>query len=196
MLGITFIIWNGQVIDVIGTVLSVGLLVVGIIFVLGYFSKLMESVPAILAGIIFVVASLSDFIDGHLARKNNMVTDFGKVADAIADKVLVNGLLIVLACNSNISPVIPVVIITRDTIVDSLKMISGNKGKVVAASYLGKAKTMCMMIGLTFMFFSNLPFELFGIGVGQGLVLLATCMSVYSGIEYFMVNKEFVFGDM
>lgn len=150
----------------------------------------------IIAGVLFVIASLTDMLDGKIARKYNMVTDFGKIMDAIADKVLVNGLLILLAYNRDISVIVPVVIITRDIFVDSIKMVSGSKGKVVAASIAGKIKTACMMIGLTLVLFSNLPFELFGIGVGQGLVLLATCMSVYSGIEYFMVNKEFVFGDM
>ena len=150
----------------------------------------------IIAGVLFVIASLTDMLDGKIARKYNMVTDFGKVMDAIADKVLVNGLLILLAYNRDISVIVPVVIITRDIFVDSIKMVSGSKGKVVAASIAGKIKTACMMVGLTLVLFSNLPFELFGIGVGQGLVLLATCMSVYSGIEYFMVNKEFVFGDM
>lgn len=150
----------------------------------------------IIAGVLFVIASLTDMLDGKIARKYNMVTDFGKVMDAIADKVLVNGLLILLAYNRDISVIVPVVIITRDIFVDSIKMVSGSKGKVVAASIAGKIKTACMMVGLTLVLFSNLPFELFCIGVGQGLVLLATCMSVYSGIEYFMVNKEFVFGDM
>ena len=150
----------------------------------------------IIAGVLFVIASLTDMLDGKIARKYNMVTDFGKVMDAIADKVLVNGLLILLAYNRDISVIVPVVIITRDIFVDSIKMVSGSKGKVVAASIAGKIKTACMMVGLTLVLFSNLPFELFGIGVGHGLVLLATCMSVYSGIEYFMVNKEFVFGDM
>lgn len=151
------------------------------------------SLQYIIAGIIFIVASLSDFIDGYLARKNNIVTDFGKVADAIADKVLVNGLLIVLACNGNISPVIPVVIITRDTIVDSLKMISGNKGKVVAASYLGKAKTMCMMIGLSLVMFNNFPFCYFGIPVDQFLIIVATILSVVSGCQYYYNTREFLF---
>ena len=74
-------------------------------------------------------------------------------------------------------------------------MASGNKGKVVAASMAGKVKTACMMVGLTLVLFSNIPFEFFGIGVGKGLVLLATCLSLYSGMEYYIVNKEVIFGD-
>ena len=140
--------------------------------------KIVIKLNYILAGIFFVIASLTDMLDGKIARKYNMVTDFGKMMDAIADKVLV-----------------PVVVILRDTVVDAIKMASGNKGKVVAASMAGKVKTACMMVGLTLVLFSNIPFEFFGIGVGKGLVLLATCLSLYSGMEYYIVNKEVIFGD-
>ena len=147
----------------------------------------------ILAGIIFLVASLTDFIDGHLARSRNMVTDFGKVADAIADKILVNGLLILLAYDRVIPVLIPVVIITRDIIVDSCKMISGNKGKVVAASWLGKAKTMCMMIGLTLTLFNNIPFTYINLPIDTILLLVATILSIVSGCQYYYNSKEFLF---
>ncbi len=157
--------------------------------------KIVIKLNYILAGIFFVIASLTDMLDGKIARKYNMVTDFGKMMDAIADKVLVNGVLILLAYNHNIPVVVPVVVILRDTVVDAIKMASGNKGKVVAASMAGKVKTACMMVGLTLVLFSNIPFEFFGIGVGKGLVLLATCLSLYSGMEYYIVNKEVIFGD-
>ncbi len=151
------------------------------------------SLKYIIAGILFVVASLTDFIDGYLARSRNMVTDFGKVADAIADKILVNGLLIILAYDRLIPVLIPVIIITRDIIVDSCKMISGNKGKVVAASWLGKAKTMCMMIGLTLTLFNNLPFSLINIPIDEVLLLAATLLSVISGCQYYYNTREFLF---
>ena len=147
----------------------------------------------IVVGILFLIASVSDFLDGHIARKNNLVTDFGKVADAIADKVLVNGLLIVLAYNRVISVVIPVVIITRDIVVDSCKMISGNKGKVVAASILGKLKTICMMVGLTLTLFYNLPFELIGLPIADLFLITATILSVISGCQYYYNSREFLF---
>lgn len=147
----------------------------------------------IIAGIIFLIASSSDFIDGYLARKNNMVTDFGKVMDAIADKLLVNGVLIILACDGMISVVIPVVIISRDIVVDSCKMISGQNGKVVAASILGKIKTICMMSGLTLTMFYNLPFELVGFPVADILLITAVVLSVISGAEYFYGVKDILF---
>lgn len=144
----------------------------------------------IIGGVIFLIASLTDFIDGNIARKRNLVTDFGKVMDAIADKVLVNGVLVVLACNGLISKVIPVIIITRDIFVDSIKMVAGSKGKAVGASVLGKLKTICMMSGLTLTFFYNIPFELIGLDVANGLLYIACVLSIISGVQYYLVNKE------
>ena len=151
------------------------------------------SLKYIIAGVIFLIAALTDFIDGYIARKRNIVTDFGKVADAIADKVLVNGLLIILAYDRMIPLLIPVIIITRDIVVDSCKMISGNKGKVVAASFLGKAKTMCMMIGLTLTLFGNVPFAYINFYISEYLLLAAVLLAVISGCQYYFNCKEFLF---
>lgn len=151
------------------------------------------SLKYIIAGIIFLIASLSDSLDGYIARKYNLVTDFGKVMDAIADKLLVNGLLIILAYDGAISIVIPVVIISRDIVVDSCKMISGQKGKVVAASILGKLKTICMMSGLTLTFFYNLPFELINFPLSDILLISAVILSVISGCQYFYGVKDILF---
>lgn len=153
--------------------------------------KVIVSLKYIVCGILFVVASLTDYLDGNLARKNNMVTDFGKVMDAIADKILVNGVLIIMACNGMLPVIVPIIIILRDTFVDSIKMVVGSKsGKAVGASIFGKLKTAFMMIGLTFMFFSNLPFELLGFSLGYYLVLIACVLSIYSGFQYFISNKK------
>ena len=154
------------------------------------------NIKYVIVGVLFLIASLSDFLDGYLARKNNMVTDFGKVADAIADKILVNGLLIILAYERIISVIIPVVIITRDIVVDSCKMISGNKGKVVAASILGKLKTICMMCGVTLILFYNLPFELWNLKVSDFLLIVACVLSIISGVQYYNLNKKFFLEDI
>lgn len=145
----------------------------------------------IISGTLFIIASISDFVDGKIARSRNMVTDFGKVADAIADKILVNGLLIILAYDRIIPIIVPVVIVTRDIIVDSCKMISGSKGKVVAASFLGKAKTMFMMIGIVLTLFNNIPFTFINIPVDKFLILLAVLLSVISGYQYFVNSKKY-----
>ena len=154
------------------------------------FGKIWFDVKYIIGGGIFLVASLTDSLDGYIARSRNLVTDFGKVMDAIADKVLVNGVLIALACDGAISVAIPVIIITRDIFVDSIKMVAGSKGKAVGASLLGKLKTVCMMIGVTLVFFSNFPAELIGFDLANGLIYIATLLSVISGIQYYLVNKD------
>ena len=152
----------------------------------------------IIAGILFMVGSVTDFLDGYIARKYNMVTDFGKVMDAIADKMLVNGVLIILAYNHFLPVVVPVIIITRDIIVDSIKMASGSKGKVVAASWAGKIKTICMMIGVTLVFFYNMPFAFIasGLRIDYFFVFVAVIMSIISGCQYYLVNKDFIFSEI
>ena len=144
------------------------------------FGRITMNLKYLIAGGIFLVASITDSLDGYIARSRNLVTDFGKVMDAIADKVLVNGVLIALACNGTISVAIPIVIVTRDIFVDSIKMVVGSKGKAVGASILGKLKTICMMSGITLTFFYNLPCELINFDLANGLLYLATILSIMS----------------
>lgn len=152
----------------------------------------------IICGVLFLIGSVTDFLDGYIARKYNLVTDFGKVMDAIADKVLVNGVLIILAYDKFIPLIVPVIIITRDIVVDSIKMASGSKGKVVAASWPGKIKTICMMIGVTLVFFYNMPFAFIGNGIRIDylFVYVATIMSIVSACQYYLANKDFIFTEM
>ena len=150
------------------------------------------SLKYIVAGILFVIAALTDRFDGYLARKNNQVTDLGKMLDAIADKILVNGVLIILAYERMIPLIVPVVIITRDTITDTCKMISGNKGKVVAASWMGKIKTVFMMTGTSLIFFNNLPFELFHFKFATFCLIIGTVLSVVSGCQYYFRTMDLI----
>ena len=154
--------------------------------------KIIINSKYIICGIIFLVASLTDFLDGHLARKHNLVTDLGKVMDAIADKILVNASLIILAVNGYISVVVPVVIVSRDIIVDSIKMVAGQKSGAVGASKTGKIKTACMMCGITLLFFYNLPFSLINVNPARTLIMIATVLSVISGVEYYVKNKKYI----
>ena len=147
----------------------------------------------IIAGVIFIIASVTDFLDGYLARKNNQVTDLGKMLDAIADKALVNPILVILASNGFIPVIIPVIIIFRDIIVDAIKMEAASKGKVVAAIHSGKLKTASMMVGLVLVFFYNIPFEFINIRVDLFLLFFATIMSIISAFQYFSLNKSLLF---
>ena len=144
----------------------------------------------IISGIIFIVAGFTDFLDGYIARKYKLVTDLGKMLDAIADKVLVNSVLICFAANNIISPFITVIIIFRDTIVDAIKMQAAAKGKVIAAITTGKIKTAAMMIALTLLFFSNLPFEFWGIKVADVILYFGVIMSLISMGEYIFKNRN------
>ena len=146
----------------------------------------------IIAGVIFVIASLTDFIDGKVARKYNMVTDFGKMIDAISDKILTNTLIVVLACDNMVPPVIAVIIIARDIIVDSIKMLIGNKGKAVAAIKVAKFKTASLMIGLTLKLFYDLPFSLIPVRASDFLLILAAVLAIVSGAKYYVMAKEYI----
>lgn len=147
----------------------------------------------IVAGIIFIIASITDFVDGYLARKNNQVTDTGKMLDAIADKVLVNSVLIILAAQGFVSVIVPVVIVLRDIVVNAIKMEAAGKGKVVAAIKSGKLKTATLMVGTVLTFFYNLPFEAWNLRVSDFLLYFATVMSILSAIEYYKLNKNIIF---
>jgi len=144
----------------------------------------------IIAGILYIIAAITDFLDGMIARDKNLVTDKGKLLDAIADKILVNSVLIIFACKGFIPVVVPVIYIFRDEVVNALKMDALRKGRVVAAIKSGKIKTAAMMTGLALMFFYNLPFELINLKVADFLIYFATVMSVVSAIEYYHLWKK------
>ena len=147
----------------------------------------------LIAAVIFAVASFTDFLDGHIARKYNMVTDFGKMVDAIADKMLVNSTLIILSSQGFVAPIITVIVIFRDTVVDTIKMIAGSKGKVVAAIKTGKIKTTFLMLGVVLTLCYNLPFEIWNLDIANLLLVLATIFSIISGVQYYIMNKELIF---
>lgn len=149
----------------------------------------------IIAGVIFIIASLTDFLDGYLARKYNQITNTGKMLDAIADKALVNTTLIILASSGFINPIVPVIIVFRDIIVNAIKMEAASKGYVVAAIGSGKIKTASLMIGVVLALFYNLPFEFIGIRVSEILLYFASIMSIVSLIQYFNLNKKIIFGE-
>lgn len=146
----------------------------------------------VIVGVLFIIASITDFLDGYLARKYKLVSDYGKVMDAIADKILVNGLLIVLTYEGYLHPIIPVIIILRDTIVNTLKMIAGEKEAAVGAIKSGKFKTMFLMVGLTLKLFGNFPFGLINIALDDFLIITATILSIISGIEYYNMFKKYL----
>lgn len=143
--------------------------------------------------VLFLIASFTDYLDGYIARKNNLITTFGKFADPIADKLLVNSLFILFA-SKGIIPVVPVIImVCRDTIVDGCRMMAAQSGVVVAAGYLGKLKTVLQMLSIVLILVNNIPFELIRIPVSDIILWFATFVSMASGVSYFNQLKEFIF---
>ena len=154
------------------------------------------SLKNILVLIIFAIASITDFLDGYIARKYNLITSFGKFIDPIADKLLVNTVMIMFACNGMV-PVVPVIVmIWRDTIVDGLRMNTASKGVVVAAGMLGKIKTVSQMITIILVLLNNLPFELLKFPMAEFMLWFSMLVSVASGISYFNQMKEYVLESM
>ena len=152
-------------------------------------TKVAVPITYILAGVFFVIACITDLMDGQLARKYHWISDFGKLWDPIADKILINGVLIGLAVNGSIPVFISIIMICRDIIVDASRMYASTKGKVVAANIWGKLKTVFQMIAIILILFSfgivivsnNLVFQYL---VQNFFLLVATVFSVVSGVIY------------
>ncbi len=172
---------------------------------LGLNNILFESVTiwSVITLIIFLIASFTDFLDGHLARKNNLVTTFGKFLDPIADKLLVLSALIMLVEQGIIPGWIPIIIAAREFIVSGIRMLAAGDGKVIAASWYGKIKTVSQMIAISLAFLSTNTFMQFtSVEMGTGALILNILMSlamivavlttILSGVDYFMKSKDIV----
>ena len=140
----------------------------------------------IAAGILFILACLTDFLDGQIARKKNLVTDFGKFIDPVADKLLVLTTMIMLIHLGKMPAWIVIIILCRELAVDGLRMVAVTKGHVIAAGPLGKWKTACQMILISFMLILNLSvYDAWPLILLAGVVILLT---VISAVDYFIRN--------
>ena len=160
----------------------------------------------LVAGIIFAAASFTDFLDGHLARKWNMVTDFGKFADPLADKLLTTVAFIYMMRDGVCSPVVLCIILAREFAVSGLRMVaaSAKDGKVIAANMWGKVKTVLQMLSIIFYFFGMSIASMSVTGTEQGvrqilvisismvLCWLVAAVTAISGIKYLWDNRSFI----
>lgn len=152
----------------------------------------------LVAGIIFAAASFTDFLDGHLARKWNMVTDFGKFADPLADKMLTTVAFIYMLRDGVCSPVVLCIILAREFAVSGLRMVAAGAkdGKVIAANMWGKVKTVLQMITIILYFFMAALGGPTDIGmtsfVAQVLCWLVAIATAISGIKYLWDNRSFI----
>lgn len=145
---------------------------------------------------IFALASITDYLDGQIARKKNMVTTFGKFADPIADKLLVNMMLLIMSYKHMIPLVCCIMMILRDIVVDGCRMIAAQKGVVVSAGILGKLKTALQMVTIIIILLNNLPFELWYLPVDEILIWFTSFISVAGGYSYFMQVRDYIFESM
>lgn len=150
----------------------------------------------ILAFLVFADASFTDMLDGQIARKQHLITSFGKFADPIADKMLVNTLLILLVYTHQANVVAVLLMIARDLVVDGLRMLASQHGKVVSAGFFGKLKTVLQMFAIVFLLLKNWPFVYVGLPVDQILLWAATLASLWSGFVYFVQLKDYVLESM
>ena len=140
----------------------------------------------LIAGIVFAAASFTDFLDGHLARKWNMVTDFGKFADPLADKMLVTAAMLWFVEIGQMPAWMLLIVICREFAVSGLRMIASDKGRVIAAGWSGKVKTAATMVCVVLMFLPIPPV------VNTLCVWVITLTTLYSGVEYFVKNKDVI----
>lgn len=139
---------------------------------------------ALIAGIIFAIASFTDFLDGYLARKNNLVTDFGKFMDPLADKMLVMAAMCYFVECGQMPGWCLAIVLLREFAVSGMRLVAVEQGRVIAAAWSGKVKTASTMVCLCLM----LVFESNLLNVVCIAVIVAT--TVYSGIEYFAKNLD------
>lgn len=155
---------------------------------------------------VFVLASFTDFLDGYLARKNNQVTNLGKFLDPVADKLLINSMVIFLACvqisapyaanNLSFNLWCAIILIARDIVVDALRFIGAQKQVVISANIFGKMKTVLEMIAISLVLLNGFPFNYFdstwqaGLHITDFVVYLTTLVSVISGIIYVVQNRK------
>ena len=142
----------------------------------------------LIAGVLFILGSLTDLLDGHIARKYNLITDFGKFIDPVADKLLVLTTLVMLVRGGLMEAWVVVVILCRELAVDGLRMVAVGQGKVIAAGPLGKWKTTFQMITIVVLIFFNQP--CFSVWYTFALTVISVALTVVSAVDYFVKNRS------
>lgn len=146
-----------------------------------------------IAAAIFIIASSTDSVDGYIARKTMQITNFGKFLDPIADKLLVAAALIALVQRNSLTGWAAWIILSREFIVTGLRLVAANEGIVIAASKLGKVKTIIQTVAVSLMLLDNFPFRLFtSFRVDGYLMLAAVVITVYSGYDYIVKNLKLI----
>lgn len=148
------------------------------------------------AMLVFAVASITDWLDGHIARSQNLVTNFGKFADPLADKMLVMTAFIMLVEQGKAPAWVVAIIVCRELAVTGLRLLLVEGGEVMAAAWPGKVKTATQMLAIIFLLINNAPFESLGIPVASILLYACLIFTIYSGADYFIKNAHVFKGSM
>lgn len=152
-------------------------------------------VPQLIAAIVFIVASLTDLLDGKIARKNHLVTNFGKFADPLADKMLVMTAFIFLVSLGKAPAWVVAIIVCRELAVTGLRLlIVEQDGQVMAAAMPGKIKTTTQMLSIVFLLLNDVFFTAISIPIGSILLYICLFFTIYSGVDYFVKGRD-VFKD-
>lgn len=146
----------------------------------------------LIATIIFIIAASTDGLDGYIARKRKLVTNLGKFLDPLADKLLVTAALISLVEMQRLPAWIAIVIISREFAVTGLRLVAAAEGNVIAASKLGKLKTVTQIVAIVLLMLNNFPFSYFNIAVDQWMIWIAVLMTILSGVDYFLKNRHVI----
>ena len=160
-------------------------LLIPVFMVLAYQNNLPCDIAAL---VVYVVACITDYVDGHLARKNNQVTNFGKFMDPVADKLLVMAALLLFVEDGTIAAWMVAIILGREFIVSALRMVAASEGLVIAANMWGKAKTMITMITLIFLLCPIGPVMLGPISLQDILIWITVIITTISGVTYVIDN--------
>ncbi|PTM58920.1 CDP-diacylglycerol--glycerol-3-phosphate 3-phosphatidyltransferase [Desmospora activa] len=150
------------------------------------------TVSEIIATLVFILAAVTDGLDGYIARKKKLVTNLGKFLDPLADKLLISAALISLVEMQRLDAWIAIVIISREFAVTGLRLVAAAEGEVIAASPMGKLKTIIQIIAIAALMLNNFPFSSIAFPFSQIFIGLAVVITVWSGIDYFLKNRRVI----
>lgn len=142
------------------------------------------------AAIIFTAAAITDWLDGYLARKNDQVSNFGKLWDPVADKLLVLAALLLLMDWGKVPFVAVLILEARELIISGIRLVAASKGVVIAADLSGKLKTVVQFIAIILLLLNDWPFAFVPVSIGSILIWVSVALSIYSCIEYFVKNRK------